>query len=70
MLVYNEIEQDLGTKPQCLKLLMSKTACKEQVLMLIHDTDFTIILFKLFTRKSSFKKLSCFLFNLASIFGF
>lgn len=60
MLVCNEIEPDLGTKPQYLKLLMSNTAWKEQVLMLIHDTDFTIILFKLFTRKSSFKQLGCF----------
>lgn len=70
MLVYNEIEPDVGTNPQYLKLLISKTPCKEQVLILTHDTDFTIILFKLFTRKSSFKKLGCFLSNLASIFGF
>lgn len=54
MLVYNEIQPGLGTEPQYLKLLMPKTPCKEKVLMFIHDIEFTIILFKLFTRKSSF----------------
>lgn len=60
MLVYNEIDPDLGTKPQYLKLLIPKTLCKEQVLMLIHDIEFTIILFKLLIRKFSFKKSKLF----------
>lgn len=43
LLVLNEIEADVDTKPHSLlKLLMSRTSCKAHILMLIHESDLTI----------------------------
>lgn len=52
--VSNEIKPDVGTKPHnLLKLPMPETLCKAQIPMLV--PDLTTTLFKLFTRKPSFK---------------